>query len=356
MANRGARYPTLHEVAKVAGASKTSVSRYFGNERERLSPALQARIATAAEQLGFSPNMMARALKGGGSRLIGMLVADIRNPYSVAVMHGVEQACRKRGYSLMLCNSDNDSAQQQQHLELLCAHRVEGLVINPAGSALPELNALAAQQIPTVLLDRRLDQAHRDVVGLDNTLAIDMALDHLAAQGYAEILYVSEPVAQVSSREQRLASFQLGVAERGLHGEAHFHSSQDADAFFCRALYAFLQRPATAPKAVLCANGKMTLAAIRSFQALAIRPGHSGLMGIDELDWCALIEPGITTLAQPTQAIGHSAVECLLQRRATPTCATADIQHPPSLIVRGSTQPRPEMPSRGAAQRPFGDD
>ncbi|MBD3895607.1 substrate-binding domain-containing protein [Halomonas sp. ML-15] len=341
MADDAARHPTLHDVAKAAGASKTSVSRYFGDERERLSSALQARIATAAAQLGFSPNRMARGLKGGHSQLIGMLVADIRNPFSVAVMHGVEQACRQRGYSLMLCNTDNDPAQERAHLELLSAYRVEGLVINPTGSSLPALDALAAQNTPTVLLDRRLDHAHRDMVGLDNVLAIDMALDHLAAQGYAEIFYLSEPAAQVSSRQQRLARFQAGVAQRGLHGDTHCHSPEESDASLRDALNAFLQRPATAPKAVLCANGNMTLAATRILQALEVRLGSTGLMGIDELDWCALIEPGITTLAQPTRAIGHSAVECLLQRQATPTRAIADIQHPPTLIARGSTRPHP---------------
>ncbi|PAU78208.1 LacI family DNA-binding transcriptional regulator [Halomonas salipaludis] len=328
------RAPTLHDVASAAGASKTSVSRYFGDERERLSAALQERIATAAEQLGFSPNRMARGLKGGHSRLIGMLVADIRNPFSVAVMHGVEQACRQHGYSLMLCNTDNAPSQEREHLALLASYRVEGLVINPTGSHQP---ALDAQTIPTVLLDRRLDHARADVVGLDNRLAIEMALDHLAAQGYREVFYLSEPAAQVSSREQRLASFRHGLAPRGLRGEVHCQAPDCADESLQAALSAFIQRPAAAPKAVLCANGNMTLAATRAFHALAIRPGATGLMGIDELDWCGLVEPGITTLAQPTAAIGHSAVACLLKRLADPARAIDDIQHSPTLMARGST-------------------
>ncbi|SDL28861.1 transcriptional regulator, LacI family [Franzmannia pantelleriensis] len=344
MSERATRPPTLNEVADVAGASKTSVSRYFGGERARLSPALQARIAAAASQLGFSPNLMARGLKGGHSKLIGMLVADIRNPFSVAVMHSVEQACRRHGYSLMLCNTDNDPAQERAHLDLLSAYRVEGLVINPAGSSQPALDALAAQRIPTVLLDRRLDHALADVVGLDNALAIDMALDHLEAQGYAQVFYLSEPVAQVSSREQRLARFHDGSRQRCLKEEVYHHSPDNAEAPLHAALDAFMQRAGPAPKAVLCANGNMTLAALRAFQALAIRPGDTGLMGIDELDWCALVDPGITTLAQPTKAIGHTAVDCLVKRLTNPTSATTDIQHPPTLLPRGSTQP--PSPSR----------
>lgn len=144
------QHATILEVAREAGASKTSVSRYFSGERERLSPNLQTRIAAAAQRLGYHPNRMASGLKGGRSRIIGMLVADIRNPFSVAVMHGVEQACRERGLSLMVCNTDNNSALEREHLALLTSYRVEGLVMNAVGSLDRELQALVEQGTPLV--------------------------------------------------------------------------------------------------------------------------------------------------------------------------------------------------------------
>ncbi|MGR2740628.1 LacI family DNA-binding transcriptional regulator [Billgrantia sp. Q4P2] len=334
---RPTRHATILEVAFAAGASKTSVSRYFSGERERLSPALQRRISEAAHKLGYRPNQIARGLKGGRSRLLGMLVADIRNPYSVAVMHGVEQACRERGFSLLVANTDNDPAQERSHLALLASYRVEGLVINAAGSPAHELQELAGQGLPLVLLDRWLEELEADRVGLDNALAIDMAIDHLRQQGYRRLLFLSEPVGQASPRQQRWQRFeQRLVDEPALYGERH-DPALDVNAIQ-QVLRDFLARPSH-PAAVLCANGNVTLAATRALQALGIRLGEVGLLGIDELDWCSLVPPGITTLAQPTEAIGRTAVQQLLARlddgSALPPRRTL---FPPTLIARGSTR------------------
>lgn len=326
---------TLIEVAKLAGTSKTSVSRFFGPERERLTPKLQTRIAEAADALGYQPNLLARGLKGGSSRLLGMLIADIRNPFSVAVVHGVEQAARVQGYSLIVCNTDNDPEQEQQHLRLLTAYQVEGLIINAAGQPEAQLHAIRRSGVPLVLLDRDIHQLDAAVIGLDNALAIDMALEHLVEQGYRSILYVSEPPAYASARQERLQRFTQQAATLGVKGQTLILSSVAAQA---QALNAFAKRSVSAPGAVLCANGNVTLAMTRSFQKLGIAIGPTGLMGIDELEWCELITPGITTLAQPTDDIGHAAVSCLLnQLNGSAQASPKSYRHVPRLQVRGST-------------------
>lgn len=334
------RHATILEVARDAGVSKTSVSRYFGGERERLSRDMQRRIAASAKRLGYRPNQMARGLKGGHSRLVGMLVADIRNPFSVAVMHGVEQACREHGFSLVVCNTDNDPAQERDHLALLAAYRVEGLVINAAGHPSRELEALAAQGTPLVLLDRSLSDVAADMVGLDNTRVIDMALDHLQARGYGELLYVSEPPAEASSRQIRLERFREQLGIRGLRGKACCMALDDSATSLEHAIANFLAPRADAPRALLCANGNVTVAVTRALQAQGVVLGETGLMGIDELDWCALVAPGITTLAQPTEEIGRTAMENLLQRLTAPGADAPPrrIQYQAKLIARGSTR------------------
>lgn len=329
---------TILDVAREARASKTSVSRYFGHERERLSPELQARIAMAAHRLGYRTNRMARGLKGGRSGLVGMLVADIRNPFSVAVMHGIEQACRECGLSLMVCNTDNDPSQERTHLELLASYRVEGLVINAAGSPDRELQALAEQGIPLVLLDRNVGAIDAEVVGLDNQVAIDMALDHLLDQGYQTLLYVSEPPAEASSRRIRLDHFLLGCEARGLSGWVHDQALGE-EASLHSAISDFLSYHSPSPRALLCANGRVTLAVVRVLQSLGVTLGEIGLLGIDELDWCALVQPGITTLAQPTEAIGRAALQCLIaEPTSNGTSLAPQHLHSPTLIVRGSTR------------------
>ncbi|MCW8362842.1 LacI family transcriptional regulator, partial [Pseudomonas aeruginosa] len=110
---------TINQVAEAAGVSKASVSRYIGGDRQLLADATAERIERAIDQLDYRPNQMARGLKRGRTRLVGMLVADILNPYSVAVMHGVETACREHGYSLVVCNTDRDDEQERHHLAAL---------------------------------------------------------------------------------------------------------------------------------------------------------------------------------------------------------------------------------------------
>ncbi|WP_282287790.1 LacI family DNA-binding transcriptional regulator, partial [Pseudomonas sp. PS02302] len=146
---------TIAEVAAAAGVSKASVSRYISDDRRLLSDSLAARIEQAVVALDFQPNQMARGLKRGRSRLIGMLVADLLNPYSTAVMHGVETACRQQGYSLLICNTDQDARQERQQLAALQSYSIEGLIVNTFGQHAADLRHLGSR-LPLVLLDREL--------------------------------------------------------------------------------------------------------------------------------------------------------------------------------------------------------
>lgn len=342
------RRATILEVASAAGVSKTSVSRYYSGERDRLSADMSRRIVAAAERLGYQPNPMARGLKGGPSGLIGMLVADIRNPFSVAVMHGVEQACREQGLSLMVCNTDNDPEQERKHLALLSSYRIEGLVVNAAGRYSEALSQLADGGTPVVLLDRALAGVDADEVGLDNAAAVDMALDHLIAQGYRRLLFITEPPAQASSRQARLDRFQARCADHRLAGETLSTDLGDDDAL-AAALDTLIPRDhddqasgAMGPAAILCGNGQVTLAMTRCCHRRGITLGPLGLMGIDELDWCDLVGPGITTLAQPTDDIGQAALDALRNRPASQAGhAPRRLLFAPRLIARGSTQLSP---------------
>lgn len=332
------RRATLKQVAQEACASKTSVSRYFGGAREQLSLDLQKRIARAASRLNYRPNLMARSLKGGRTGLIGMLVADIRNPFSVAVMHGIEQAAREQGFSLMICNTDNDSRLEQAHIAQLISYGIEGLVVNASGRVSQELAELASTGLPMVLLDRHLPGVEADMVGLDNDATIDMAIAHLIETGYRDVLYLSEPVNHASSRQERLSrlTYQLTAQESTINGKTFILSMSDGLTSLVPVVEQFIST-ASRP-AILCGNGNMTLMAARCLKQLKLNTGSIGLLGIDELEWCSLLTPGITTLAQPTEEIGRRAFACLLERsREAYVGQTRHIRYHPTLIKRGST-------------------
>lgn len=330
---------TMLDVAERAGVSKASVSRFIGDDRALLSDATALRIERAIDELGYRPNQMARGLKRGRTRLIGMLVADIRNPYSIAVMHGVETACRKHGYSLVVCNTDRDDEQERQHLASLRAYNIEGLIVNTLGHHLEQLLELQ-REMPLVLVDRKVDALHSDLVGLDNPVAVHMALDHLEQQGYRDVLLISEAADGTSSRLERMDSFKSEIGRRQrLHG-AVLELGPDVNG----RLRAFLAADSTGPKALFCANGIATLACTTALRELGCRLFEDiGLIALDDLDWYPLVGSGITALAQPTDAIGASAFDCLLKRLRGNVDPVRTLDFLPRLIVRGSSRLPPEV-------------
>jgi len=327
---------TISEVARVAGVSKATVSRYIGGDRQLLAEATATRLAEVIERLGYRPNQMARGLKRGQTRLIGMLVAVILNPYSVAVMHGVETACRQHGYSLVVCNTNRDDEQERHHLVALQSYNVEGLIVNTLGHHPGELLNLQ-RDIPMVLVDRQLPELNVDLVGLDNADAIEQALDHLQARGYRDILAVTEPLDGTSSRLERVQAFKASISRRaGMRQQL-----LEVDAHLQAGLGAFLAGNGHGPQAIFTFNGVATLAVTRVLHDTGCQLFQDvGLIALDELDWYPLVSSGITALAQPTERIGVAAFDCLLGRLRGESGAPRRIDFKADLIIRGSTHPR----------------
>jgi LacI family kdg operon repressor len=325
---------TMLDVAERAGVSKASVSRFIGEDRALLSDAIALRIEQAIDELGYRPNQMARGLKRGRTRLIGMLVADIRNPYSIAVMHGVETACRAHCYSLVVCNTDRDDEQERQHLALLRSYNIEGLIVNTLGHHRDELHELH-REMPMVLVDRKVDGLDSDMVGLNNPHAVEMALTHLEQRGYQEVLLVTEPYDGTSSRIERVSSFQQQIAQRSKLNGAVLETSDDLAA----ELQTFLKTSSAGPKALFCANGVAALASTRALKEIGCRLFEDvGLIALDDLDWYPLVGSGITALAQPTEEIGARAFDCLLKRLRGDDAAARVLDFAPVLVERGSTR------------------
>ena len=306
---------TISDVARVAKTGKTSVSRYLNGEYHLLSDGLKKRIESAIRTLDYSPSQMARSLKGGQTRLIALIIADITNPYSVGILCGIEAACRLNGFMLLMCNTNNEIAQEQYYLQLLSNYRVEGIIVNATGIREEELLCLQQSRLPMVLIDRKIPDFHCDVVGLDNIQAAILTTSHLIEQGFEAILFLSEPLELVNTRQERLLGFlqtmqqyNNRVAE---NKEIRLSDQQQID----EVLHSFYQRHRGMRKAVLSANGALTLQIARSMRRLNLRWGSDiGLLGFDELDWAELAGVGITTLRQPTYQIGYTATERLLRR------------------------------------------
>lgn len=332
------RGATITDVAERAGVSKATVSRYLGGRSDLLTASTWKQIETTIAALAYKPSQIARSLKGGRTRLIGMIVADVTNPYSIAVLRGAEDACHRAGYLMVLCNSNGSRETEHQLLARLRAYQIEGLILNSAGIEADDVENALPDDLPVVLLDRARPSGQFDFVGLSNVAAAGEAARHLIAQGFGSIALVTEPTTGVSVRAERAMGFRQAIAgAAGCEGtvcEVDLH--QDGAMF--EAARHFMAVPSSRRKAVIAASGLVTLRVIQAVQALGLTlPGDLGLVGFDELEWSSLVPPGITTIAQPTYDIGVEAVGHLLARLDGDTGAPHHTVFAGTLIARGSS-------------------
>jgi LacI family kdg operon repressor len=331
---------TIADVAEKAGVSKATVSRFLNRRDELLTPEIATRVETAIAALGFAPNPMAQALKRGRSRLIGLVVADVTNPFSVAVLRGAEKACQQAGYLLMLFNLGDDGERERDAIQALASYQVEGLILNTLGRDEGAAAAVARQGRPVVLVDRRHGNMQADFVSLDNAGAVRLAAGHLVESGWDDLLFVSEPWSDVSSRQEREAAFRAFVAEHPQVSGGSFASTADGAAALAAELLALRSRGRR--PAILASNAVITLRVADAVARMRWRFGADvGFIGIDETEWAPLVGPGLSTVAQPTDALGRLATACLLERLQGLVLPPRQILLPGQLVVRGSSGPAP---------------
>lgn len=340
---------TIADVATAAGVSKATVSRFLNHRETLLTPDIANRVELAIAALSYSPSPMARALKRGRSRLIGLVVADVTNPFSVAVLRGAEKACQEAGYLLILFNLGNDSTRESKAIEALAAYQVEGLILNTLGQDAGAAANAARHGKPVVLVDRRHHDMQADFVSLDNAGAVQLGARHLVNAGYRELMFISEPVKNVSSRMEREAAFRGFVSAPaagtpGLRG-CTFESSEDDGERLDAALRALRQRAGGGLPGVISSNAVVTLRVVAAMARLGWRFGTDlGLVGFDDTEWSPYIGPGITTIAQPTNELGRLAADCLIERLKGLDLPPRQILLSGRLLARGSSLPAGALP------------
>ncbi|HMC16760.1 MAG TPA: substrate-binding domain-containing protein [Albitalea sp.] len=331
---------TIADVALKAGVSKATVSRFLNHRDKLLTREIAARVEAAIAALGYTPSPMAQALKRGRSRLIGLVVADIANPFSVAVLRGAEKACQEAGYLVMLFNLGNASEREREGIEALASYQVEGFILNTLGGDPAAAGGVARHGKPCVLVDRKHAGMHADFVSLNNADAVEKAVSHLVASGYRELLYVTEPIAGVSSRIERDAAFRACVAQqgKGVVGRS-LEIDEGSGETFEAALRELKRRAGKRAPAIVSNNALVTLRVAAAVSRLGWTFGADiGFIGFDETDWAPLVGPGLTTIAQPTDDLGRVAVSCLLERLQGRSLPAREILLTGQLIVRASSQ------------------
>ena len=333
--------PTIADVAAEAGVSKATVSRFFNHRERLLSPDIAARVEAAIAKLAYVPSPMAQALSHGRSRLIGLVVADITNPYSVAVLRGAEKVCQEAGYLVMLFNLGNDRERERAAIDALASYQVDGFILNTLGQGDGRTDVNTLHGKPAVLVDRRHTGLAADFVSLDNEGAMRDACAHLVEQGWQHLLYITQPLLGVSSRIERTAAFRGFVAAQGkaVRGQVLELAAEQGDSVLDAALTSLRKRAKPGERcAVVAGNSVVTLRVAAAVSRVDWTFGQElGFVGFDDPEWAPLIRPGLSAVAQPTDAIGQRAAQCLLERIGGLQGPVRESLLPGLLVVRGSS-------------------
>lgn len=321
----------IRDVARAAGVSTATVSRALG--RGPVSDALREQVEAAVRATGYRPNLSARRLRSQAAQTIGLIVADIRNPFFTAVSRAVEDAAFAKGMRVILCNTDEDPAREAMYLRLMEEERVTGVIFAPTGAAADSLRA-EPPAFPVVLIDRAGPPGAHDSVVLDNPAAGAGLVDHLVGQGFSRIggLFGSTS----STARERRAGYEAAMARHGLEPSSRNVAPNAATA---EAAAARWLAESDRPEALVLSNGLILMGALRAARTLGLRvPGDVALAGFDNEPWTDLVEPGLTVVEQPVDEIGAQAMRLLFERIAQPDQPVRKVVLSGRTVLRGSTR------------------
>jgi DNA-binding LacI/PurR family transcriptional regulator len=327
---------TLKEVAKLAGVSTATVSNVL-NDSKYVSEELKRQVLKVVEALNYSPNDIAKSLRVKESKLIGLMISDISNPFFSSVVRGIEDTLSENQYNVLLCNTDLNVQKEKMYLKILLGKRIDGLIISASGKDGDYFNDLKKIGAPLVFLNRCPEHLFSDIVMTDNIKGSYMATEHLIKHGYHKIGMIAGPQ-EISTGRDRLMGFHQAIKDYGLEeypelvkvGQFTIQSGYD--------MMRELKNGKVQPDALLVANNLMTLGVLNFIQEYKIDiPKDIALIGFDDPEWATIVSPSLTAIRQPAYDQGNTAANLLLERlKGRYTADPRRLYLDPSLIIRKS--------------------
>ena len=342
MGRRGAHgraRSTIVDVAKAAHVHPSTVSRALSAEPGHLlRPETRARVAAAADRLGYRPSAIARSLRLQRTLTLGMLVPDIANTFLAGIIKGAEEAAHARGYSLVLCNTGDLAEREATYIRVLREREVDGVLVASTRMADATIAHLRADGFPFVLVNRAAGGKDDLVVTVDNTAAAALVVDHLVALGHTRIAHVAGPRSTTTGSERAAgvaaAARRHGVDARIVEAETW---SEAAGHRAARELFQVIQPIwGSRPTAVFGANDLIALGARRAAtEARLSVPGDLALAGFNDTPEALLAD--LTTIHVAPEEMGARAAGLLIARLEGQPIADRRVVLPAALVVRGST-------------------
>ena len=315
---------TIQDVARLAGVSPVTVSRVI-NGAANVNAATRARVEEVIREVGYAPNMSARSLRSRQTFTLALIVPDITNAFWTTIARGVEDAAQNEGYSVLLCNSDEDLVKQSGYIEAVYRQRVDGVAVAPFAHDPSHLARLKEQNIPTVLLDRWVANWDGDSVRADSLAGAYALTNHLLSLGYRRIAVLSGPV-NSSTGEERIAGYALALDQAGIAIDPGLLLRGGYSVRSGLALASQLLGKGAPPQAILAANNQLAVGVLDVLRQKGLRmPMDIALVCFDDLPDLSHFYPFLTLAAQPAYEMGMNAGQLLVSRIRA--CAALPARH-----------------------------
>lgn len=301
---------TINDIAQLVGVSKATVSYYLNGNFKKMSIDTRERIRQVIEDTGYEPSKIAQSLVTKDTRTIGVVIADITNPFISSVMKGIHDTCKQEGYSVNFTNSDNDMQIELDNINRLKQQNVSGIILDSVNPNQIELAELSNAN--TVMVDRQANQLSIDTVVSDNEVSTKNFLNMMQQQGYQDIYFVSFPIEGISTREIRYEGFKKVVSD----DPSKLIIVNQVDVV--KKLELIIQQ-STVKTAFFTMNGPTLLEFMKLINQMQYSyPQDFGLGSYEDLEWMALLNPNVSCICQDSYQIGQQAATRLISKLKQP--------------------------------------
>lgn len=301
---------TIKEIAEIANVSSATVSKVLNDKAPYISDETKKKIFEIARREGYIPNAVAKSLKVKSTKTIGIIIPDVMNLFFSELARGIEDAAEKRGYSVILCNSDNNEEKEKKYIQVLQEKMVDGIILTASEKSVER--SLNMRKIPMVLLDRDINtDAKVGKIFVDNETGEYEACKYMIDKGIKEIAFISSNVISKSS-SQRLNGYKKALSDNGIEIDEDliYLDSYTIETGFNGVIEILKKKDF---KGICCGNDLIAIGAINALKMKSINvPEDVKVIGFDDIQISKYINPPLTTIKQPIYRMGREAVDMLI--------------------------------------------
>ena len=347
MSRENIKRATIHDIARIANTSATTVSRVLAGAGYPVREELRTRVLKAVSELNYKPNAIAQSLKSNKSRDIGVIIPTITNPFYSNAVLGMEEEANRNNYNLLLCNTLRDPERELKYLQMLYEKQVNGIILSSVSENHRAIQEINSNGVSFVLLDQKVPNLNCSFVGFDVHAGAKMGVKYLIKSGHKKIAFVTTPITRWT-RRMVLQGYKDALESAGIPFDEKYvlisqqEEEREEEGYEVKAGRAmaveFLKKKINAP-AVLTINDMMAFGFIQELNRKGIRvPEDISVMGFDDIPFASLFSPALTTICYPSYDTGKLAAKVLFEKLNEGNDFILNVRLEPKLVVRDSVR------------------